>query len=68
MLHFLRDIMKGRIAEPNMFSKVNINMPSENCRSGKTFCPPIMQAGIMRLSVQAQASEISITVSPTTQT
>ncbi len=60
MLLFLRDIIKGRIKEHNVLSKVNINVPQQNSRSRKAFHLSVMQASILRLSILGGASEIYI--------
>ncbi len=58
-----RDIIKGRITEPNMLSEVNINVPRQNSRSRKEFCLPVMRASILRLSILGRASEICNSIS-----
>ncbi len=63
MLLFRRDVIKGRITEPNMLSKVNINVSRQNSRFRKAFRPPVMQASILRLSILGLASEIYSSIS-----
>ena len=50
-LLFLYDIIRGRIQEQGMLSKININVPRVNGRYNGTFRPPVPRTNALKNSV-----------------
>lgn len=57
-LLFLHDILKGRIQEEDLLSKININVPRVNGRWNLTFRPPVSRTNVLKSSVINRACNL----------
>jgi hypothetical protein len=57
-LLFLYDILRGRIQEPALLSKININVPRVNSKCTLTFRPPTSRTNLLKYSILHRACHL----------
>ena len=57
-LMFLYDILRGRITEPNLLSRINIHVPRFHSRPKFTFYPPRAKTNMLANSVLSNVSTL----------
>ena len=63
LLMFLYDLMRGRVAESDLLSKINISVPRLNCRVATAFQPAGSRTNVLRYSILNRAYDTYNTVS-----
>ena len=56
-LLFLYDVVRDSTTDPEQLSKINLQVPRANSRTGHTFCPPCARTGILENSIISKVME-----------
>ena len=54
---FLYDVLHGRVKEPYLLSKLNINLPRLHSRIKNMFWPPVASTNALKHAIMNRASE-----------